>query len=432
VGDLVKNGELIGILKSYGGEKKILSEISGRISKLIAYNNSDILSGQPLIELEKVSQNLNDTTAKKNDTHTIVVKSGTYPESILSGELRIIKEVGNKVLNDEIIAEIETDKTTMPIMSTSDGYITKYFFENGQDIGPKQNVCEISPNQAQNTIQETPSDKNEISLQNIMSNTPIDESKNESKPSQLTLEEAEKPSTPHEKIKESTKEINQTIFDNKNTPKVNSNEIKYIKMSPIRRKIAKRLKEAQSNAALLTTFNEIDMHQVISLRNKINNDLFEDEGLKLGLLPFFIAALSLAIKKNKLFNAYIEDEYVVQNDQIAISVAVATKKGLFVPVLRDIENKKLLDIERDVRNMAHKANNDRLSVNDMVGGTFTITNGGVFGSLLSTPIVNPPQSSILGLHAIQKRAVVIDDKIEIRPMMYVALTYDHRLFDGNY
>eukprot|EP00300_Choanocystis_sp_HF-7_P001136 c10928_g1_i1.p1 GENE.c10928_g1_i1~~c10928_g1_i1.p1 ORF type:complete len:254 (+),score=80.26 c10928_g1_i1:82-762(+) len=202
-------------------------------------------------------------------------------------------------------------------------------------------------------------------------------------------------------------------------------------MNRMRQRIAVRLKEAQNTAAMLTTFNEIDMSALINMRKRHQEAFALKHGVKLGFMSLFVKAAVHSLKSQPAVNAFIDGTDIVYNDFIDISVAVATPTGLVVPVLRNCETMSLADIEKAIATYGEKARNGQLMVEDMAGGTFTISNGGVFGSLFGTPILNPPQSAILGMHATKMRPVVVNDKtIEIRPMMYVALTYDHRLIDG--
>jgi 2-oxoglutarate dehydrogenase E2 component (dihydrolipoamide succinyltransferase) len=202
------------------------------------------------------------------------------------------------------------------------------------------------------------------------------------------------------------------------------------RMSPLRRKIAAQLVMAQHTAAILTTFNECDMSAIQELRAKSQDAFKEKHGVKLGFMSFFIKACVEALKTVPVLNGRIEDEDFVQNNFHDIGVAVGTERGLIVPVVRDADQKSFADLERDIADYATKAREGKLKIEDLTGGTFTISNGGVYGSLLSTPILNPPQSGILGMHKIMPRPVAIDGKVEVRPMMYLALSYDHRAVDG--
>ncbi len=201
-------------------------------------------------------------------------------------------------------------------------------------------------------------------------------------------------------------------------------------MSRLRKTIADRLVSAQHSAAILTTFNEADMSQIVAIRNQFRDDFEEQHGVSLGFMSFFIKASIEGLKSVPIVNARIEGSDIVEQDFCDIGVAVSTERGLMVPVIRNADRLRFEELEKAVEEFAVKARNGTITVDDLQGGTFTITNGGVFGSLLSTPILNPPQSAILGMHAIQKRPVAVDDKVEIRPMMYLALSYDHRLIDG--
>ena len=203
-----------------------------------------------------------------------------------------------------------------------------------------------------------------------------------------------------------------------------------VPMSPLRRRIAERLVEAQANAALLTTFNEIDMSETMALRNEYKGAFEERYGVRLGFMSFFVKATVDALKSIPQLNAEIRGTDIIYKNYYDIAVAVSTKKGLITPVMRNVERLSFADIEATIRDFGKRAQTNKIMPDELQGGTFTISNGGVFGSLMSTPIVNPPQSGVLGMHAIQERPVAIDGRIEIRPMMYVALTYDHRIVDG--
>ena len=201
-------------------------------------------------------------------------------------------------------------------------------------------------------------------------------------------------------------------------------------MTRLRQTIARRLKEAQSTAAMLTTFNEVDMSPVMTLRNRYK-DLFEKKhGVKLGFMGFFVRACVQALKELPAVNAEIDGADIIYKNYYHVGVAVGTEKGLVVPVVRDCDQKSLAEIEKTITDFGRRARDGNLKIEEMQGGTFTITNGGIYGSLMSTPILNAPQSGILGMHKIQDRAMVIGGKIELRPMMYLALSYDHRIVDG--
>jgi 2-oxoglutarate dehydrogenase E2 component (dihydrolipoamide succinyltransferase) len=213
-------------------------------------------------------------------------------------------------------------------------------------------------------------------------------------------------------------------------PRTRANEEERVRMSRLRQRVAERLKDAQNTAAMLTTFNEVDMSTVMALR-AANKDNFEKKyGVKLGFMSFFVKACVLALKELPSVNAEIEGDDLVYKNYYDIGVAVGTPQGLVVPVVRDADKLNFADIEKKIGDLGKRARDGKLSMDDLTGGTFTITNGGIYGSLMSTPILNPPQSGILGMHAIKERAVAINGKVEVRPMMYLALSYDHRIIDG--
>ena len=203
-----------------------------------------------------------------------------------------------------------------------------------------------------------------------------------------------------------------------------------VKMTRLRLTIAKRLKEAQEKAAMLTTFNEVDMSEVISMRNEYKEDFQQNYGVKLGFMSFFVKSCVIGLKNYPAINSEIQGEEIVYKNYYNISIAVGTDRGLVVPVLRETDEMSFADIEKNISDLGQKARDGKITIEDLQGGTFTITNGGIYGSMLSTPILNPPQSAVLGMHNIVQRPIVVNGSIEVRPVMYLALSYDHRIVDG--
>ena len=203
-----------------------------------------------------------------------------------------------------------------------------------------------------------------------------------------------------------------------------------VKMTRLRLTIAKRLKEAQENAAMLTTFNEVDMSEVIAMRNQYKDEFQKNFGVKLGFMSFFVKACVIGLKNYPAINAEIQNEDIVYKNYYNISIAVGTDRGLVVPVLRQTDEMSFADIEKNIGELGQKARDGKITIEDLQGGTFTITNGGIYGSMLSTPILNPPQSAVLGMHNIIQRPIAVDGNVEVRPVMYLALSYDHRIIDG--
>lgn len=344
------------------------------------------------------------------------------------------KKVGDFVEIDEVILEIETDKVTLEVNSQFKGVIESIIKNEGDNVVVGEAVGVINEDASQK-----PSliSKEEVKL------VPETNPKNyDLAPSvrKIVVEN----SLDHSKISGTGKDGRITKNDASsylgnlqnnaisNLPQVNNDEkkIERVKMSRLRQTIAARLKQAQNSAAILTTFNEFDMTNIIALRKNYQERFQKAHNVKLGFMSFFVKAVVSALQAIPAINAEIDGDDIIYKNYYDIGVAVGTNKGLVVPTLKGAENMSLADIEKEILNLSTKARDGKLSISDLSGGTFSITNGGVFGSLLSTPIINPPQSAILGLHTIQQRPVVIDGKIEIRNMMYGALSYDHRIIDG--
>ncbi|GAW83413.1 dihydrolipoyllysine-residue succinyltransferase component of 2-oxoglutarate dehydrogenase complex [Plasmodium gonderi] len=335
------------------------------------------------------------------------------------------KKVGDYVKLDETITIIDTDKVSVDINSKASGALSKIYADAGDIVLVDSPLCDID------TSVEAPEHISEVSGETSQENAmkAIDEAETETE-----TEKGNNENDDNQKRYTNTQESERSDNEEKNsgTPYESLSERTEtrVRMLPIRKRIAQRLKESQNTCALLTTFNECDMSKVIVLRNELKDIFQKKYGCKLGFVSLFMHASTLALKKMPQVNAYIDNDEIVYRNYIDISVAVATPNGLTVPIIRDCQNKKLSELEISLSELATKARNNKLSLDDFTGGTFTISNGGVFGSMLSTPIVNMPQSAILGMHTIKNRAVVVNNEIVIRPMMYLALTYDHRLLDG--
>jgi 2-oxoglutarate dehydrogenase E2 component (dihydrolipoamide succinyltransferase) len=345
-------------------------------------------------------------------------------ESITEVQIgQIFKQSGSSVKTDDEILELETDKVNQVLNAPSSG-IVNLKVKTGDRLKIGDIVGTITPDNGKSEPQKT-------------EETPkTQEAKKEEKPAVETPKKEEKKAEVEEPKKElppvqtGEHRIARESFVQAPTKKEEQKTGNRRRMSMIRQTIARRLVEAKSETAMLTTFNEIDMTEIIAIREKYKETFQKKFGVKLGFLSFFAKAATSALKTFPLVNSRIEGDEIVESPSIDIGFAVSTERGLVVPVVRDIENLSFSEIEKAIEGFAKKAREGGISVDDLKGGTFTITNGGTFGSLLSTPILNFPQSAILGLHKIEKRAVVIDDQIVIRSMMYVALTYDHRIIDG--
>ncbi|KAF9020249.1 2-oxoglutarate dehydrogenase complex E2 component, partial [Haplosporangium bisporale] len=264
-----------------------------------------------------------------------------------------------------------------------------------------------------------------------------EEPKKEAPKKEEVKKEAPKKEAPAPKKEEPKKETKATpapaakaASSEPSAPVAFSREERSVKMNRMRQTIAKRLKQSQENAASLTTFNEVDMSALMNLRNKYKDAVLKKHNVKLGFMSAFVKASCYALKELPAVNARIEGDSIVYNDYVDVSVAVATPKGLVTPVIRNCESLSFVEVEKSIAQYGAKARDGQIAIEDLSGGTFTISNGGVFGSMMGTPIINMPQAAILGMHAIKERPVVVNGQIEIRPMMYLALTYDHRIIDG--
>lgn len=365
-----------------------------------------------------------------------VVKVPPFADSVSEGDVRWEKKKGDHVAEDEVILEIETDKTSVPVPSPGHGIIVEMLVANGATVKPGQDLFKIDitgqppaggaaktaakpaaaaappapgPPAAAAPRAAAPAPPPAAARAAPISSIPVAAIRHAQSIEQAVVRVP--PADP-------TKEISGTRTEHR------------VKMTRMRLRIAQRLKEAQNVNAMLTTFNEIDMGNIMQWRKENLEAFTKKHGIKFGFMSVFTKASAYALQDQPVVNAVIDNNEIIYRDFVDISVAVATPKGLVVPVLRNVEQMNYVDIEREMNALADKARKGQLAVEDMDGGTFTISNGGVFGSLLGTPIINPPQSSILGMHGIFDRPVAIKGQVVIRPMMYVALTYDHRLIDG--
>lgn len=388
------------------------------------------------------------------------IKSPQFPESIFEGTLsNWLKKTGDVIKQDEVLAEIETDKVVIEVTAASDGVMGEIIVSEGETIESSQLIgnytkgattakekpkAEIKEEKklSASAPKKTPKPKKETAPKQVETkagtktqdnenfrmgpaakkllnekNLEISSLKPSTKKGVVTKEDVIKASEPA-KQKEDTAQT-EILGSSKRVP-----------MTRLRSVVAKRLLESQSQTASLTTFNEVDLFEVKKLREKYRDSFEEKFGVKLGFMGMFMKASSIALQEMPIVNASIDGDDIVYHGHQDIGVAVSSERGLVVPVVRNVSELSISEIEIAIRDYSIKAREGKLGMEDITGGTFTISNGGVFGSLLSTPILNPPQSAILGMHKIQDRPMVVDGKIEIRPMMYLALTYDHRLLDG--
>ena len=348
-------------------------------------------------------------------------------ESILEVEIaEWLVEDGEYVEKDQAIAEIDSDKATLELPAEESGKI-KILVENGETVSVGDVVCKIDTSVIGEAKKTNLSNVNSTQ-NNIKDDTKL--KKNKITPLASAIINS------HDNIL--VNNINASAKDGKIrksdvidiiTEKSNHDTSRK-KMSTLRRKIAQRLVAVKNETAMLTTFNEVDMNNIFNIRSEFKEKFKDKYNVNLGFMSFFTKAVTLSLSEFKDVNAMIDGNEIIYHNYCDIGIAVSAEKGLMVPVLRNAENMTFDKIENSIKDLAIKARDGKLKIDEMTGGTFTITNGGVFGSMLSTPIINPPQSAILGMHNIIERPVVVDGKITVRPMMYVALSYDHRIIDG--
>ena len=368
----------------------------------------------------------------------------TLGESITEATVsKWLKKVGDSFDADEPLVEIETDKITVEVPAPSAGSITEIKVEEGVDVNIGGVLALLGDQKTSNSSSASKDATKkeavieEIKEEKLNKEVEIAPVENNAKLSPSVQKLIAENDLSADKIPSSRTDGRLTkgdVFNFMNNPNSKSSSSKereeVVKMSKIRKTIATRLKESQNTAAILTTFNEVDMSEIMKVRESKKEDFVERYGVKLGFMSFFVKAVVSSLQEFPAVNAEIREENIIYKNHFDIGIAVGTEKGLVVPVLKDADTMTFGDIEKNIVELSTKAKEGSLTMDDLTGGTFTISNGGVYGSMLSTPIINRPQSGILGMHNIQKRAVVVDDEIVIRPMMYLAFSYDHRIIDG--
>jgi 2-oxoglutarate dehydrogenase E2 component (dihydrolipoamide succinyltransferase) len=399
---------------------------------------------------------------------SIEIKAPTLPESVPDGTIATWhKQAGDSVKQDELLVDIETDKVVIEVVSPADGVLEEILKESGDTIVSNELIGRVKEGAAEAAPKSKATDNNDDSDESDDSDddqqadsAPKDEkassgqaSKGDALLSPAARKLADEKGIDPAAIKGSGKDGRVTKEDvvrhaeqgsktpaaastisSREAPEIDQSSGRVeerVPMSRLRARIAERLLQASQSTAMLTTFNEVNMHPVMELRNRYK-DAFEKahDGTRLGFMSFFVRASVEALKRYPAVNASLDGNDIVYHGYQDIGVAVSSPRGLVVPVLRNADHMSLAQVEGKIREYGLKARDGKLSIDEMTGGTFTISNGGVFGSLLSTPILNPPQTAILGMHKIQERPMAVDGKVEILPMMYLALSYDHRLIDG--
>jgi 2-oxoglutarate dehydrogenase E2 component (dihydrolipoamide succinyltransferase) len=382
----------------------------------------------------------------------VELKVPVLPESVTEGTLgEWHKKIGDSVAVDENVVDLETDKVVLEIVATTAGVLESISFQTGDTVKDGQILGVINTAAAATADESADKTQAQASTNESAEETEAQASANKASPAVRKLIEennlsvddiaatGKKGAVLKEDVQKHIESQKKTIpapaastgtaptqVDDSSTGRND----RRVPMSRLRLKVAERLKQAQDTAALLTTFNEVNLQPMMDARTKYKEAFEKTHGVKLGMMSFFTKASVEALKRFPAVNASIDGGDIVYHDYFDIGIAVSSNRGLVVPILRDADQLNYADVEKGIRAMGERAQSGKLGIDELTGGTFSITNGGIFGSMLSTPILNPPQSAILGMHTIQQRAVVIDGDIVARPMMYLALTYDHRIIDG--
>ncbi|EKY3116841.1 2-oxoglutarate dehydrogenase complex dihydrolipoyllysine-residue succinyltransferase [Cronobacter turicensis] len=372
------------------------------------------------------------------------------PESVADATVATWhKKPGDAVKRDEVLVEIETDKVVLEVPASADGVLDAVLEDEGSTVTSRQilgrlregnsagkessakpEANESTPAQRQQaSLEEQNNDALSPAIRRLLAEHNLDAAaiKGTGVGGRLTREDVEK-HLAKANSSESAKAPEQAAAAPQ--PQLGARSEKRVPMTRLRKRVAERLLEAKNSTAMLTTFNEVNMKPIMDLRKQYGDAFEKRHGIRLGFMSFYVKAVVEALKRFPEVNASIDGDDVVYHNYFDVSMAVSTPRGLVTPVLRDVDVLGMADIEKKIKELAVKGRDGKLTVEDLTGGNFTITNGGVFGSLMSTPIINPPQSAILGMHAIKDRPMAVDGKVEILPMMYLALSYDHRLIDG--
>lgn len=388
------------------------------------------------------------------------IKAPQFPESVADGTVATWhRKEGESVRRDELLVDIETDKVVLEVVAPVDGVLKKIVKAEGETVVSQEVVGVLEAGAAASPSADAGSPAAEAqpaasgaetapsadgsaaagpAARRRLAEAGLDaaEVQGTGKGGRITPEDVERALKAREQKPAPAAETSQpAAAPTRTTPSLptfaaGEREERRVPMTRLRRRIAERLVEAQQTAAMLTTFNEVNMKPIMDMRKHYQSDFEKMHGVRLGFMSFFVRACVEALKRFPMVNASIDGDDIVYHGYYDIGVAVSTERGLVVPIIRDADRKGLAEVESQIIEYGRKAKDGKLSIEEMTGGTFTISNGGVFGSLLSTPILNPPQTAILGMHKIQERPMAVDGRVEILPMMYLALSYDHRLIDG--
>ncbi len=443
VGDKVSRDQNLVDIETDKVVLEVVAPSDGVVTEIIAEEGATVLAEQLIAKVEAEGSAVAAPPAAKPETKTesakgesVEIKVPVLPESVADATIATWHvQPGEAVSRDQNLVDIETDKVVLEVVAPADGSISELLAQEGDTVTAEQVIAQFSAGAgAAAPAAEAAADSNDTddevlspSVRRLLAEKDIDPAKisGSGKNGRITKEDVEKylkaASAPAPAATAAPAEAPVALADRSE---------KRVPMTRLRKTIANRLLEAKNSTAMLTTFNEVNMKPIMDLRKKYRDSFEERHGIRLGFMSFYVKAVTEALKRFPEVNASIDGDDICYHNYFDVSIAVSTPRGLVTPVLKDCDQLSLAGVEKGIKTLALKGRDGKLTMDELQGGNFTITNGGVFGSLMSTPIINPPQSAILGMHKIQDRAMVVDGKIEILPMMYLALSYDHRIIDG--
>lgn len=444
VGDKVSRDQNLVDIETDKVVLEVVAPADGVVTEISSPEGETVLAEQviALVEAGAAAQPTNATKADNKEQsnsgesakgESVDIKVPVLPESVADATIATWHvQPGEAVSRDQNLVDIETDKVVLEVVAPADGSISEILHNEGDTVAAEQVIAKFvagagAAAPAPATAEESDSDDDVLSpsVRRLLAEKDIDPAKikGSGKNGRITKEDVEK------HLKGASAAPAPAATTDASVVMADRSE-KRVPMTRLRKTIANRLLEAKNSTAMLTTFNEVNMKPIMDLRKKYQTVFEEKHGIRLGFMSFYVKAVTEALKRYPEVNASIDGDDICYHNYFDVSIAVSTPRGLVTPVLKDCDQLGLAGIEKGIKSLALKGRDGKLTMDELTGGNFTITNGGVFGSLMSTPIINPPQSAILGMHKIQDRPMAVDGKVEILPMMYLALSYDHRIIDG--
>lgn len=443
VGDKVSRDQNLVDIETDKVVLEVVAPHDGIVAEIICGEGDTVLAEQLIAKVDAegaaesapaASEETKTEQTSNAKGESVEIKVPVLPESVADATIATWHvQPGEAVSRDQNLVDIETDKVVLEVVAPADGSISEILAPEGETVGAEQVIANFVAGAgaapvAEATEDDAGDDVLSPSVRRLLAEKDIDPAKvkGTGKNGRITKEDVEK----HLKGGSAPAAASKAASEEAPAPVMADRSEKRVPMTRLRKTIANRLLEAKNSTAMLTTFNEVNMKPIMELRKKYQESFEKRHDIRLGFMSFYVKAVTEALKRFPEVNAAIDGDDICYHNYFDISIAVSTPRGLVTPVLKDCDQLSLAGVEKGIKALALKGRDGKLSMAELTGGNFTITNGGVFGSLMSTPIINPPQSAILGMHKIQDRAMVVDGKIEILPMMYLALSYDHRIVDG--